>query len=208
MTFPTTPILDSFDSGANQSLSSRAGWLPSTRVIGYSDFTTDAVPTKAVAGGGGSNGDNVWGTQYTNVEVYAPITDWPGTAGSFYLAARWGTSASFNGYLLHLFSGTLIVDRYIAGSGVNIINLATSVGVGDSIGIECIGSQISAYTKIGAGAWTLFGTVVDATFPGPGNIGVVCDSAGNSIGSFGGGEVVVPPNIRRVAGWQVRSGGR
>lgn len=192
MAFPTTPILDSFNAGPNQGLSSRAGWLPSTRVVGYGDWTTDAVPTKAVAGGGGNNGDNIWGTPATQAEAYTAIADWPGLAGSFFVAARWGTSVAQNGYMAHLFSGFLILLVYTAGTPTSLNSLATSIGVGDAFGLECIGSQINAYTKVGAGAWTLLGGATDATWAGPGNIGVWADAAGNNIDYFGGGEVVVP----------------
>lgn len=190
MAFPTSPVLDDFNTGANQGLSTRAGWLNGVRNIGFSDFTTDAVPTKAVAAGGGSNGDNVWGTQFTNVEVYVTIADWPGAAGSFYLYARWGTSAAQNGYRLHLFSGFILADVMTSGSASNLFTTASAVGVGDSMGMSCVGSTISAYTKIGAGDWSLLNSATDATYSAAGNIGVVVDSGGNNLDAFGGGAFV------------------
>lgn len=189
MAFPTTPILDDFNAGANQGLSTRAGWANGVRALGFSDFTTDAVPTKAVAPGGG--GDNVWGTQFTDCEAYFQIADWPGSGGSWQVFARYTTAATKNGYRVSHFSGTILLQQMTGGASTNLGSGSLTLAAGDWMGIECIGTTISGYTKIGAGAWTQFATASDATYAGPGNIAMTTDTPGNNVAAFGGGAIVV-----------------
>lgn len=205
MTFPATPILDSFNAGANQAVSSRAGWSGS-RALGMGDFTTDSVPTKAVSGGGG---DNVWGTQFTDSEAYFQIADWPGSINSWQVFARWTTAATQNGYRVSHFAGTILLQRVAAGAPTSLGSASLTLAPGDWMGIECIGSQITGYTKIGAGAWTSFASVSDSTYAGPGNIAMTTDGTSFAVDAFGGGDptIVVAALPRKVGGWQTRSGG-
>lgn len=195
MAFPTTSVLDSFNAGANQAVSARAGWSGS-RALGMGDFTTDAVPTKAVSAGGG---DNVWGTQFTDVEAYFKIADWPGSANSWQVFARYGTVAAQNGYRVSHFSGTILLQRMAAGAATSLGSASVTLAPGDYMGIECIGSTISGYYKVGAGAWVQFATATDATYAGPGNIAMTTDGTGNNVDEFGGGAVVAASTRRSMA---------
>lgn len=186
MPFPTTTVLDDFNTGANQALSTRAGWSAS-HCVGFGDFTTDAVPTKAVSA---SQGDNIWGTQFTDVEAYFTIADWTGGSGSWQLYARFGTAAAQNGYRVSHFTGTILLQTVTGGGTSNLASASLTLAAGDAMGISCIGSLITGYTKVGAGDWTAFGSATDATYAGPGNIGAVAQAAGLNMDSFGGGAFV------------------
>lgn len=189
MTFPTTPILDDFNAGANQALSARAGWS-SLRCVGFGDFTTDAVPTKAVSSG---TGDNIWGTAPPgDVEAYFKIADWTGGSGSWQLYARFGTAAAQNGYRISHFTGSILLQTVTGGGTSNLASASLTLAAGDSMGISCVGTLITGWTKIGAGAWTAFGSATDATYAS-GNIGVVAQAAGLNLDEFGGGAIASGP---------------
>lgn len=187
MPFPTTPILDDFNNGANQGLSTRAGWSASH--VTYVDFVTDAVPTKAVAAG---NADNIWGSNFVDCEVYTTIQDWPSLSGSFRVVGRWAASGNY--YMCQIYATGWNVQRWDANvATVNIASGSFSPVAGDSLGLSCVGSTISGYYRSGAGAWTLLGSGTDSLYGAAGGIGPFTESgAGNSIDSFGGGGIFVP----------------
>jgi hypothetical protein len=64
---------------------------------------------------------------------------------------------------------------------------------GDSLGIECSGTSISAYYKPAAGAWTLGGTRTDAAHGSAGNLGIYAANTSTALDDFGGGDLVVTP---------------
>lgn len=187
MTFPTTPVLESFTNGASQAVSARAGWS-TNHLGGYGDFVTDSTPTKAVAA---TNADNVWGTNYLNCEVYATIVDWPSLSGQFRVCGR---VSGGNYYMFFLFSTGWHVQRWDAGvATVDIANGSLSPAAGDSIGLSCIGSTINGYYKSGAGAWTLLGGGTDTLYTTANAIAVLTEGGtNNSITNFGGGEAPDP----------------
>lgn len=185
-----SPILDDFNNGPSQSLSTRAGWANSVRAQGFGDFITDTGPTVAVCG---SQADNLWGTPMLNPEVWMTIADWPGLSGSFFLFARWTTAATQNGYLCHVFSGTFLIQMITGGTPITtLMNIGISLAPGDSFGMNIIGSTINGYTKIGSGSWTLAGTAVDTTYPASGNIAMTADQPGNNVNTFGGSDTIIP----------------
>lgn len=196
MAFPTTPVLDSFNAGALQNVSARAGWS-SARALGFGDFVTDAVPTKAVSSG---LGDNIWGTAPGgDAEAYIVIADFSGS-GSMQACARWGSAATtVRGYRVSYFAGAWNLQRWDSGAPASTIASGSiTLGAGDSLGIECIGTTIAAYSKIGAGAWTPLGSGTDATYAS-GNIAMTTDNAGNNVDAFGGGSPIVAPTLRELA---------
>lgn len=185
MAFPTTAVLDSFNAGALQALSARAGWSAAHANPGTGDFTTDAVPTTAVST---SASDNLWGTGFTDCEVWVTL----GAAGAVEidLYARWSGSASRNGYsLIWLASGTQFsLVRVASGSNTTISSVATQgLGAGDSLGMSVIGTSLQGWYKPSAGAWSMLVSATDATYAGSGSIGVDSFSASNTLDAFGGG---------------------
>jgi hypothetical protein len=63
-------------------------------------------------------------------------------------------------------------------------SIAQTISAGDRFGIECIGTTISAYYKVGAGSWTNIGSRTDATYASAGYIGFYL--AGNEDNSHNG----------------------
>lgn len=76
-------------------------------------------------------------------------------------------------------------------------NILQEVATGDSIGLECIGNQISAYYKAAAGAWTLLATRTDSTYSAGGYLGAEMSHTVMAIDTFGGGTIAsaAPPPI-------------
>jgi hypothetical protein len=67
-------------------------------------------------------------------------------------------------------------------------SIAITPTAGDSYGIEAIGDTISAYERIGAGAWTWKGSRTDGTYPLAGYIGFGFPNEANwRLDDFGGG---------------------
>lgn len=76
---------------------------------------------------------------------------------------------------------------------------ATPIANGDQIGFEAVGSTITAYRKVGAGAWTAILSRVDATYP-IGYLGIVTADPAvimDNVG-IGGATVGHMPDVRRM----------
>lgn len=188
MAFPVTGVLDSFNAGALQNLSARAGWSASDHVIsGAGDLTTDAVPT--YASGGGNNG-NAWATTFNDCEVWVTFAVLP-NPNFVNLYARWNTAAN-SGYELTFFpvgggSFNVGATRRDSGSGTSLGSTSPTLSAGDSIGLSCIGSAVTSYYKQGAGAWTQSATATDATYVS-GVLGIYGNDSTYHVDAFGGGD--------------------
>jgi hypothetical protein len=191
MAFPTTSVLDSFNAGASQALTSRSGWGAGFPFPGEATFTTDGTPTTAVST---ASSGNLWGTNFTDVEVWITL----GAAGQveYDLYARWSGSVSRNGYsLIWLQSGSqFYLVSVAAGANTTISSVATqAMSAGDSMGIAVIGTSVAGWYKAAAGSWTMLVSATDSTYAGSGAIGLDSFSASNTIDSFGGGAPVAAP---------------
>ena len=100
------------------------------------------------------------------------------------------------GYSTLAFKGSGIIQVYRINGDSNHTqlgaNISQTISNGDSIGASIIGSMITVYYKVGAGAWIPLDTRTDATYSSAGYLGLWAD--GGSIGSaqfssFGGGAV-------------------
>lgn len=193
MAFPTTGILDNFNTGASQNLRSatRAGWA-SQGVWNFNGaLATDAVPTNAV----NSGADAAWGTSFAaDQEVFVTYGAWSNTqAQSIFARLQALNTGAGTYYRLTRTSGTndWFIMRAIAGVETGVASGFTqAVASGDSMGLECIGSTISAYYRSGAGAWVQKTTGTDTGVTGGGFIGIDNYTTLVSYDAFGGGNVV------------------
>lgn len=203
MAFPTTAVLDNFNTGATQNLTARAGWGASPFLTTQSSFQTDAVPTKAgltaIAG-------NNWGTlTWADMEAYLTLVAFVPSADIFHLCGRiqaFGASPTYYALRLAAVAATdFQLIKIVAGTTTALgTNTSTTITAGDSIGIDIIGTQIRSYYKSGAGSWTLKDTVTDSAITGTGAIGCrhLTGSAAATIDDFGGG-LIAPAGRSRIA---------
>lgn len=193
MAFPTTPILDDFNTGALQNLTARPGWSATIPRTGHTTAATDATPTKAICGA--TNKGNSWATQAADCEAYVTFTDLTFGSGEFELICRLTATGSLTCYFLRILSGSTTefhLAKWVAGSGTLIssgVSIATAPG--DSIGMSAIGTTITSYYKAGAGAWAQQEQVTDSSVTGSGDVaGFVTFGTGTAnIDSIGGGAV-------------------
>lgn len=218
MAFPTTGILDLFAGATEDPITTRwsgslhAGENQLKRLSGQARHET--VITAA-----GASWYDVQ-TFGANCEAYCIVATRPndGNPCSVYARVINPGTGSLSGYRVRLQS--------VAGGANDIFrilridnNVSTTLGAdmtqefasGDSIGIECIGNQISAWYKPAAGSWTLLGTRTDATYSAAGFLGLEVGSATDDVvfDDFGGGTVIAggpgddPPIgiLGRGAGW-------
>ena len=79
------------------------------------------------------------------------------------------------------------IIRYDGLSGGIIDDASATLADGDTIGISCIGSTISAWRKPAAGVWTLLLETEDATYNYTGYIGWELAQGNMAVDDFGGG---------------------
>jgi hypothetical protein len=196
--FPTSSVIDTFNRANEDPLSDGGKWS-----IGPDDF--GGTNNLRVAGNecfqglatssNGYRNDQDYGP---NCEVYCTINQLPSTSVVLYARCVNIGSGTTDGYVVYfdLFASpdSLVICRMdndgltVLGAG---ITMGTNFVVGDKVGMECIGSTISAYAYQG-GSWSLLGSRTDSTYSAAGKIGVrLSDSGSNArIDDFGGGTVV------------------
>jgi len=182
MAFPTTPILDDFNSGPNQNLTSRAGWSPNIFWTGEPTLVTDAVPTYAVPSGAGYS-SNYWATTFSDCEFYAT---WGSVLGIVYLYTRITNpnSTTPSGYSLDFTPGTNAwrLQRVTAGAFVLLANGTQAFSSGDTFGLSSIGNLHTIWYN-----GTSLGSASDANFAS-GVFATEVQATGR-IDSYGGGAV-------------------
>jgi len=190
--FPTTPVLDDFNTGATQNLTARSGW-GATAMLGLTTYATDSVPTKATSS---STGGNFWGTSWADHEAWMGIVSYNPALETFSLCARITDTSTGTYYAVNM-SNSATTDFQIvkvisgARTAIGVLNSQT-VGAGDSVGMSVIGTQITSYYKASAGSWTQMDTVSDSSITGAGFIGWRAHQAVlQEIDQFGGGPPVV-----------------
>jgi hypothetical protein len=187
--FPTTSVLDDFNTGATQNLTARSGWAASPIWTGDTSWATDSTPTTATAPTTFS--DNYYNTQATDSEVHVVITTAVSTTLRFWLRTAPGASPS--GYTLQIdVANNWIFQKWVSGTPTTLGGtVVQAYGVGDAIGFEVISNALAAYYKASAGSWVQKLTTTDSTFTGAGYFGIEDDGGGTAIDSFSGGAVVV-----------------
>lgn len=191
MAFPTTGVLDAFIRANETPIG--APWAGPL----YSGETQLNLTSEALAC------DTTGANSYYNLpfgadcECWADVNVKPGAGDHINLFARIANpnTASLDGYRVSLLpqAGTDIfriqrVDNAATFTlGADISQEFTN---GDSFGIGCIGNQISAYYKSGAGAWVLLETRTDATYSAGGFLGAEISQVTGRIDDFGGGTTI------------------
>lgn len=199
MAFPTTGVLDSFNAGASQNLTARSGWGGTVLFTAdAASLATDTVPTFATSTLGASN---FWNTQFQDAEVYCKYNGSTFAGAGLNVYARITATGSVTAYglTINTTSGVWQLQRYAASVATSIGSSATqAISVGDSFGLECIGSAIKGYYQAGAGAWTQIVSVTDSTITTTGNIGLGdSPGQGHKFDSFNGGAAIAgaPPDV-------------
>jgi hypothetical protein len=191
MPFPSTPILDDFNTGANQLLDNRAGWSNGSRLAtGTISLQTDSVPTAADANNAPTTTahSNVWATQFpADQEVWF-------TYGGFvddciiYTRISALSPTTPTAYALHVrFNGVghAIIDR----SGAQVATFTTATPVtGDSFCLQAIATTLRAWFRPNGGTWKQLAAANDSVFNAAGYIGLMQLASGSTnIDSFAGG---------------------
>lgn len=193
MAFPTVTLFDSFKRAEEDPLSNGGKWV----FFVTPDFLSERGPKvreerleSPFTYGSGPTGAYWTPKEYADIGVAVMLDGEYNEEGksAYYLFARLGVSEEkWQGYFIRLEStGTAgkynLTIRKWKNTGTNKSEaLATvnnvAIAKGDRLGLACIGTTISAWTKAGAGAWTEVTSVVDATFS-KGWIGVALRDAG------------------------------
>lgn len=192
MAFPTSPVLDDFNSGASQNLTARAGWGTSAFPTSGAGWATDVIPSFATANV--STGNN-WGVitnadneAYVNLKTFNPATQ---TMEIHVRIQGFTVITSYALVIANSAATDLQIYKYIGGAKTALgTNTATTFTSGDGYGISAIGTAIVAWYRSGiGGTWVVKNTISDSSVTGAGGFGFrgPFASGGIAIDEFGGG---------------------
>jgi hypothetical protein len=208
-----TPVLDTFESGASQALTARAGWdATGPYVNGDSSMTTDSIPHNAV---GGPLQSNLYGSiggplAVPDQEGWCQFAAYTQSLDTYYVCTRCTNRfANFTHYSVELSAGTNFkLARFINAAVVYLGGTFTqNVKEGDGVGVTCIGSRIRTWYCPNGGAWTVMHDLTDTGIAGNGTPFAAISRAGaartTSISVMGGGDLsahrrIYPNPVRRV----------
>lgn len=203
MAFPTTGVLDNFnrsDVGPPPSASWGAMY---SGLIGQFEVYSNQARVDALGYGFAGNYWNP--ATYTDCEAHAVIATKP-TANTVQLWVRTadatGNTPDAYSVVLNAEGGTdiMFINRVDNGVATQLgASFSQEVSNGDSIGIECTGTTISAYYKAAAGSWTSLGSRTDSTYSAAGYLLVLADDAYIVFDDFGGGTIVAA-EVSEIAG--------
>lgn len=194
MTFPTTPILDTFIRADENPITTN--WTtPMFSGEGNMKIVSNQMAPTTNATACAAYYDLA--TFGPNCEAYVTLATKAADLNHENIYARvTGAGGSPSGYRIRhdSISGTdnIFIQRMDSGSATTLgATITQELASGDAIGIEVIGNVISAYYKPSAGSWTLLGSRTDSTYSGAGHIGLE-EGSDLSIrfASFGGGTIV------------------
>ncbi len=195
MAFPTTGILDNFNR-ANEGPPPSADWT--TDPLGFGDSGLKVLTNQCIGNNSGSDNSGYWDTTTfgPDCEVYATIVVRPNTGQYFGVYARLvqiGAGTTDGYYVEYIFqaAGTDTVSIYrIDNASFTVLGSAISqdFNLGDKLGLELIGSTLTAYRHDGS-SWASLGSRTDSTHSAAGNIGLAMHDVAIA-DDFGGGTVV------------------
>lgn len=188
MAFPVTPILDAFNR-VETPLSNGGKW---TTPLQTGNTTMNGYATDAATSSSGNFADAYWNVaQFTDSEVYANILIASG--GFFILYIRTiNPGATPSGYIARFNGGdnTVAITRNDSGSESFLVDNPLTMSNNDQIGLSITGSTLNAYQN-----GTVVATVTDATYAGPGYIGLGTTTPdASAFANFGGGSST-PPTV-------------
>lgn len=184
-----TTILDSFNTGANQALSARAGWGAGHYIFGDVDFKTDAVPTTATTSLG-VPASNLWGTGFgTDHEV---LITFGSTIATTYILGRvdTGSTTATQGYAGRISSAGNheIVNR---GGSTLASGTASAPSAGDSFLFRCYGTLLTLDYRPVSGSFSNVISINDSLYTTGSFIGVYTGGS-DTLDEFGGGSYAPP----------------
>lgn len=195
MAFPTTSVLDNFNRTTETPLSDGGNWT-NPLIFGNSQINT--ISNTVAQGSSTSNSAYRSNTTYgPNSEAYITLA---GKSGNNLVAvyarmANPNSSGASDGYDVSIaISGstdTMRVGRIDNDGRTIIASASQEVSAGDSIGLECNGSTISAYYKPSASGWnaTPTASTTDATYGSAGYVGLQLNGTNHTADDFGGGTI-------------------
>jgi hypothetical protein len=161
MAFGDTAIIDDF-TRSDRSLSGDNGWAAAP--IWSADAIAQIISNQAAAGVSGWAGA-YRGSISGNVEAYATLPAVTTAAEVSIWICLANPGASPDGYRFWWTTSTSgAIQRVDNGSTTNIVTFNTALNAGDAIGIDLIGTQVTAYRKPSGGSWGSIATVADATY--------------------------------------------
>lgn len=189
MEFPTTPVLDDFNAGALQNLTSRTGWGTTPFISSEATLTTDAAPTYAI-GAAGAWRSNWWSWTLSDCEVWVVIdTAATGRVPLWTRCSNVNTTTTSGYNLDWAISGRWdLFTQTVGVASASLVGGTQALSNGDAVGLRSIGTTHEIWYKLSGGSWRALGSVVESAFAS----GVLAlETNGLSrIGSFGGGEAV------------------
>lgn len=190
MAFPTTSVLETF-TGTNGTNPPNANWSAVGPLANLQIQSNQAAAFVL-----GNEDADYWnpGTFGPDCEAFITVATLDAadldTCG---VVARLDPAA-LNGYLSVAHSANITIERLDGGASTTLATFTQAFSNGDSIGIQIIGSALTAWYKSGAGAWVSLGSTTDSTYTGTGNIGAFINSnaltSTTRMDNFGGGKFV------------------
>lgn len=187
MSFPTTPVIDSFSDSV------MTGWNAAL----FGDIQDDgsvALGTNNTAPG---YNIRVWGTPYSEPqEIYATISTKGATGNSVILGCMIKDEtvlANIDGYQIVVTvsagTDTWSLQRVDNGSATTLTSGTQEYSSGDAFGVRVANGTISAWYSSGGGAYTMLGSATDTTYTGTGYLSLSVTYANIRIDNFGGGRM-------------------
>jgi len=187
--FPVSAVIDNFNR-SNEG-PPMTGWANINELFQSAGTGRgfEVISNQAQCNSNSVNADYKSATTYgPDVEVYATIVDIgvgvDSSGLSFRVSDPTGTPT---GYLvIATASNTIRVYRMNGDSDLTQLgsDISQTVSDGDSIGVTMIGSTITVYYKVGAGAWNSIGTRTDSTYSNAGYVGLWADCGSANSGKF------------------------
>lgn len=206
-TFPTTPVLDSFDRANENPLNTNWDVLK----LGQSECR---VVSNVVRAPSAAVGYSYWASNNfgPNTEVYATVVKRPvpGEQIAFYVRLASPNSAAMQGYKVAFqrsataFQCTIKIIR-LTGNNEIILLTHTDAEIwadNDQIGCSCIGTQIHVWHRPKDSVWRVIEGLTDTTYPNSGNLGIEISDLtndGTALDEVGGGTAVQPPDAPSVS---------
>ena len=190
MAFPTTGILDNFNR-ANEGPPPSASW---TNVENGLEVNSNTCKGDANNLGNWSN----W-----NVETFGPdcecyITLTNQSAENLY-ARLTSVNTWDDGYSVTVFQNEVQIYRLDDGGRTQLgATIAQTSVSGDKLGMEIIGSSVTAYYDDGGAGWGSIGVRSDGAYSNAGYLGVRVFDNDREFDDFGGGTIAAPPAGNRV----------
>ena len=198
MAFPTTGLLDNFNRATEDPLANGTWSGPVISGHGQLKVGSGGSANQAVPSAGG-NSSSYWSaaTFGPDCEVFTVLSQKPGDGLLIALYARIvnpNVAGATDGYRLLILTLAAADQWFISRIDNDVATtlglLATQeIATGDSLGLEIVGSTITAYHK-SAGVWSAVFSRTDATYTAAGNIAIFDNATTGLLDDFSGGTIV------------------